>query len=166
MADTGRTISPTYSSYTYDSPSKLKRLLHRHRHAQILRPLTITWNTKIVDFDAGDGRLFRVLIDQYGADPGKLVAFDPEPVMIDGFRTLVPEARIVGNSREISTPLPGNEPDYIFCCEVLEHLMDPQIETALAELKRLAGPQTTFVIAVPIEIGPAGLLKNLFRRFN
>jgi len=164
--DSKRQSTRTYSSYTYDSPNKIKRALHRNRYLNILKDIKISKDTRVFDFGAGDGRLFRVLIDEYGANPDRLVAFDPVPTMLDEFSRLVPEARIVNNSKEIVTPLSGEEFDYIFCCEVFEHLTDPQIEIALDELKRLAGPRTTFLIEVPIEIGPVGLLKNLYRRFK
>jgi SAM-dependent methyltransferase len=157
---------PTYSSYTYNSPNALKRVLHRNRYINILRHLKINWDSRIFDFGAGDGRLFRVMIDDYSADPNKLVAFDPVPAMRDEFVKLVPEAQIYGDCREIAAPSAGDEFHYIFCCEVFEHLTDPQIEIALAEFGRLAGLSTVFLVEVPIEIGPAGLLKNLYRRFK
>jgi hypothetical protein len=109
--------------------------------------------------------LFRVMIDDHGTDPAKLVAFDPAPAMRDEFVKLVPESQIFGECREVATPSADCEFHYIFCCEVFEHLTDCQIESALAEFERLAGLGTVFLVEVPIVIGPAGLLKNLYRRF-
>ncbi len=94
----------TYSSYTYDAPNSLKRALHRRRYKNILKNLNIGAESRVLDYGAGDGRLFRVLIDNYGADPEKLVAFDPVPAMITEFESLVPEARIFSRCSDIATP--------------------------------------------------------------
>lgn len=157
----------TYSSYTYDAPNSLKRALHRRRYKNILKSLNIGAESRVLDYGAGDGRLFRVLIDNYGADPEKLVAFDPVPAMITEFESLVPEARVFSRCSDIATPDSENCGfDFIFCCEVFEHLTEPQVDQALLDFARLASPNTVFVIEVPIEIGPSGFAKNLFRRLK
>lgn len=159
-------IRPTYSSYTYDSPNGIKRALHRHRYRNILKGLNIDSATRVLDYGAGDGRLFRIMIDELGASPANLIAFDPVPAMRREFAVLVPECSVFGDCEEIKTPKPGEGFDYVFSCEVFEHLSGSQIEFTLAQFVRLAGPQTVFVVEVPIEIGPVGLMKNLYRRFK
>src|SRR5882762_314973 len=131
-------IRPTYSSYTYDSPNAIKRALHRHRYRNILKGLNIHSATRVLDYGAGDGRLFRVMIDECGASPAKLIAFDPVPAMRKEFSALVPECSIFGDCEEIKTPKPGEGFDYVFSCEVFEHLTGPQIEIALAQFMRLS----------------------------
>jgi ubiquinone/menaquinone biosynthesis C-methylase UbiE len=84
--------------------------------------------------------------------------------MQEQFDQLVPESKIYRESRDIATPASDKEFDYIFCCEVLEHLTPKQTENAFSEFKRLGGTKTIFVIEVPIEIGLFGAIKNIYRR--
>ena len=157
-------VKPTYSSYTYDSPNGIKRLIHRKRYSNVLKGLGITKESRILDFGCGDGRLFRVLLDQGTADPANLIGFDPVPDMQVQFGQLVPESTIVADSRQIPSPKQGEEFDFLFCCEVLEHLTPHQTAITFAEFQRLGSSRTKFIIEVPIEIGLFGALKNIYRR--
>ncbi len=163
---TQQEVAPVYSSYTYSSPNLIKRTLHQNRYKNLLKGLKIDRNTRVLDIGAGDGRLFRIMIDEHSADPNKLIAFDPIPSIINQFNILVPEVQIFSDCKEIATPNTDSKFDYIFCCEVFEHLTDSQIEDVMAEFERLAAPDTIFVVEVPIELGPVGLMKNVYRRFN
>lgn len=155
---------PTYSSYTYDSPNAVKRAIHRRRYANVLRHLGITPRSRVLDYGCGDGRLFRIMLDKGMADPGRLVAFDPVPDMQAQFARLVPEVRIFAESAHIPDPAPGTGFDFIFCCEVLEHLSPEHTEATFREFQRLGGPATVFVVEVPIEIGFFGAMKNVYRK--
>jgi SAM-dependent methyltransferase len=155
-------VSVSYASHTFDDPNPIKRLLHRHRFPALVGECPVPPEGKVLDFGCGDGRLFRILIDQFGVSSDRLTGFDPNPDIQPQFRALVPEAEFVGREEDIQRPEGGFEA--IFCFEVFEHLTRKQTERAVPELARLISPTGLLYVEVPIEVGPPGFLKNIYRR--
>lgn len=67
--------------------------------------------------------------------------------------------RVVSSAVELQT----HSFDRISCLEVCEHLPPERLSEALDQMRRLLKPQGLLMISVPIETGPAGLVKNLIR---
>ena len=63
---------------------------------------------------------------------------------------------------ELEAPEHAGAYDLVVCMEVLEHVIDP--EAVLATLARLLAPSGRLVISVPVETGPALVVKQVVRR--
>jgi SAM-dependent methyltransferase len=153
--------SRTYASHTYDDTNPVKRAVHRARFPNLIRNCGLPADGMLLDFGCGDGRLFRILIDDFGIGPGRLVGYDPAPKMEAEFRALVPEVPFYRSLDDLPRPTGGYAG--IFCFEVFEHLGRRETLDAVKALRRLSGGP--LFVEVPIEVGPPGLLKNLYRRF-
>jgi hypothetical protein len=51
----------------------------------------------------------------------------------------------------------------IYCTEVCEHLTDRAIKTLFDNIKALSAPRARIVFGVPIETGPSGFIKSVYR---
>jgi hypothetical protein len=51
----------------------------------------------------------------------------------------------------------------IYCVEVCEHLTDKALDELLENIIELAAPYARIIIGVPIETGPSGFLKAMYR---
>ena len=65
---------------------------------------------------------------------------------------------LVGSS--LKMPLPDSRLDAVVCLSVLEHLTEPQLREALAEIKRISTPKATIVLGFPVR----NIVTDLFFR--
>ena len=54
--------------------------------------------------------------------------------------------------------------DYIYCCEVLEHLTAEDLAIAIENILSVLSPSGTVIVTVPIESGFPVIVKGLVRR--
>src|SRR5262249_8591016 len=51
----------------------------------------------------------------------------------------------------------------IYCIEVCEHLTDKALDELFENITELAAPDARIIVGVPIETGPSGFLKAMYR---
>lgn len=146
----------TYAAYTRDTTEPLKRMVHVRRFRQVIKKIAVPLNTDIVlDYGCGDGHLFSHI------EAARLVGYDPNPALLaeasDEVRALL-TADIESLKRDMAHRF-----SMIYCMEVCEHLTDSALAELFANIKLLAAPYARIIFGVPIETGPSGFVKNIYR---
>ncbi|MCD4793733.1 MAG: class I SAM-dependent methyltransferase [Bacteroidales bacterium] len=109
---------------------------------------------KYIEAGCGEGLLTSHLLSNY--KPKEVCAFDIDENEVSDARKNLPDAKIdVASVYQI--PHDDSSFDLVVCCEVLEHLEEPN--KALSELKRIAGEY--LILSVPNE--PIWRLMNMVR---
>lgn len=146
---------PDYAALTRDDPNPLKRWLQRRRLDDALAALPKDLRPRLIlDYGAGDGELARRLNLRFSE--ARVVAFEPTPQFADAARQR--GCTVVEHEGE----LPSGA-DLIVCAEVFEHLPAREEAAALDRIVDLLAPGGTLLVGVPVETGPAALLKGVFR---
>jgi SAM-dependent methyltransferase len=151
----------SYADLTYRSRNPLKRLVQRGRFQAMFDLVAIGPEAVILDYGCGDGFFLSMLSDI--VPPRQLFGFEPFRIMTDQCDRGPDRPKILSEYDELAQ-LGNRRFSAIFCMEVLEHLVDEDIDRALANIAGLASPQTRIVFTVPSERGLAGAAKYLFRR--
>jgi SAM-dependent methyltransferase len=153
----GREVS--YRQQTLDTPNPIARFAHRQRARLSLHRVgrDAPDGATVLDYGCGDGAFLKALA---GRRPDlTLLGYDPESDHL-------PDAYL---SIEDTSGVPDRSVAVVCCFETLEHLYDAEIDTFVAEARRVAAPAGEVVISVPVIGGPPLLLKEanralLFRR--
>lgn len=152
----------TYAQHTAASASAIKRFSHGRRFEFGRRLLDLQRNDRFLDFGSGDGYFLRIVADLH---PALITAFEPPGGMVAELAQtcaeLAPEANVQWTTDAASLEAGAYTKASIF--EVLEHLPAQPAFTALAHIRRALAPSGRLVVSVPVEIGPVGLFKNLYR---
>jgi SAM-dependent methyltransferase len=133
---------------------------HRSRFRMGLR-LVGPSPRRLLDYGCGDGTFLAMAADRIQAGCGADIA----PDQIKDC-----QQRLAGltNLRFCTIgELDGSHDatyDVVTCMETLEHCTAPVVEIVLRDLARLVAPDGRVVISVPIEIGPAFVLKYALRK--
>ncbi len=116
----------------------------------------------MLDYGCGDGTFLTMAADRIGAGCGADIATDA----IGDCRTRLAAYRNLRfcTVRELADPSHERAYDVVTCMETLEHCTAPAVETVLRDLARLAAPGARILISVPIETGPAFLIKLVVRK--
>jgi SAM-dependent methyltransferase len=153
---------PSYASYTRDTTESVKSLAHKRRYHQVLNLIATPLPTdRVLDYGCGDGHLFSFLVHKFKRQ--NLVGYDPNP------KLLAEAAPSVSAGAELTTDidsLKGKRPSgfsLIYCMEVCEHLTDKSLDELLKHITVLAAPRARIIFGVPIETGPSGFLKSMYR---
>ena len=115
----------------------------------------------MLDYGCGDGHLFSFLVHKFKRQ--NLVGYDPNP------KLLAEAAPSVSAGAELTTDIDsliGKRPSsfsLIYCMEVCEHLTDKSLDELLKRITVLAAPRARIIFGVPIETGPSGFLKSIYR---
>jgi SAM-dependent methyltransferase len=162
MAKDEPSAPPSYASYTRDTTEPLKSLAHKKRYHQVLNliasPLLID---RVLDYGCGDGYLFSFLVHKFNRQ--NLVGYDPNP------KLLAEAAPSVSAGAELTTDIDSlirnrsSGFSLIYCIEVCEHLTDKSLDELLRHITVLAAPRARIIFGVPIETGPSGFLKSMYR---
>lgn len=115
---------------------------------------------RLLDYGCGDGTFLAQVHDLFPTATG---------VEVDD--VLVRDARArfasVGGLEFVHTGevdrLPAGGFGVVTCMEVLEHCTPESVDGVLAQIRRLAAPGATVIISVPVETGPALLVKQAAR---
>lgn len=151
-----------YASYTRNTAEPLKRIAHSRRYEQLLRIIAAPLpRDKVLDYGCGDGHLFSHLVGNVPSD--RLVGYDPnadllaqaDPTVVKGSSLTTDIDRLKAeHQRSFSL---------IYCIEVCEHLTDKALDELLENISELAASDARIIIGVPIETGPSGFLKTMYR---
>ena len=151
-----------YADYTRNTTEPLKRVAHGRRYQQVVdliaRPVEAD---TVLDYGCGDGHLFSYFIGQLSRT--KLVGYDPDPKLLSQASSAVSAgAQLTTDIDALMTERRGAF-SLIYCVEVCEHLTDKALVQLFRNIRTLAAPQARVIIGVPIETGPSGFLKALYR---
>lgn len=133
---------------------------HRSRFAAGRRFIAQHAKGRLLDYGCGDGTFLAGVRDLF---PGAVGA-DIDPALVADCA-----ARLGGLGlafrlvRELDAEHEARY-DIVTCMEVLEHCTEDDVERVLGDLERLASPRGHVILSVPIEIGPALLVKQAVRR--
>ena len=151
-----------YGDYTRNTTEPLKRIAHSRRYQQVVdliaRPLE---TDTILDYGCGDAHLFSYFIGQLSRT--RLVGYDPNSKLLSQASSAVyAGAQLTTDIDALLAERPSAF-SLIYCMEVCEHLTDKALVQLFRNIGTLASPRARIIIGVPIETGPSGFLKTLFR---
>jgi 2-polyprenyl-3-methyl-5-hydroxy-6-metoxy-1,4-benzoquinol methylase len=146
-----------YEKQTVDNPNPIARFAHRTRMRKSRRLVMpfLKGSAAVLDYGCGQGRFLGDLATEInGREPQvELLGYDPyQSAQFDGYRIVSDPADIAPESVDILTSL-----------EVCEHLSDPETEEFVEFAVRVLSPDGRLLVSVPIEMGPAVLLKEMSR---
>jgi len=148
-----------YSQWTTGSRSAIKRFSHNARIDRAIGLLDPQAEDRILDYGSGDGMLLRRIHER---QPGaRLAGFEPR-ISEEARQRTAGIPNLVGIFDSIEQ-LADFLPTKIACLEVLEHLRPDDIDLALSNFRRVLASDGHAVVSVPVEIGPASVVKNLIR---
>jgi 2-polyprenyl-3-methyl-5-hydroxy-6-metoxy-1,4-benzoquinol methylase len=152
------TPAENYALDTIDHRNPIKRWSHRARFELALRIIDPQPGETIFDYGTGDAYLLRRIKER--SPLTRCVGYDPS--MDKGASSVVadyPDVQLLSNLESVK--------DAVFpkvtCFETLEHFHGSYLDARIDELANLAAPGGMIVVSVPIEVGPASLLKNIVR---
>ncbi len=152
-----------YARTTYDSPHFLVRHGHRRRFSKAVEVVDRVRPKSLLDYGAGDGAVLKVMEQQNGFIPERIVAYDPSPEGIEGLKEQLSKLNFPASATTDLASIASEKFDLILCLEVLEHM--PLLERF--KFYRLCAEQLNpggrCLIDVPVEIGPTLLVKHLGR---
>ncbi|NPA35804.1 MAG: class I SAM-dependent methyltransferase [Chlorobi bacterium] len=149
-----------YGTYTYNSPSILRRLIHRYRLKKSLNIINVKKSNRILDYGAGDGYLSMKLYEQGFKD---VTCFEPMEQQFEQLKYMlsdIQDVKIVNDVNEIM----NCRFEKAFCLEVLEHLPEKQLKDALKNIYTLLNEKGDLLISVPCETGINGFIKNSIKK--
>ena len=156
-----------YASQTIDSPSMLKRYSHNIRFSVGKKLLNIGKEDIFLDYGGAEGAFSQTLIN---LSPKEIMIYEPPGDMTEGLKkncAYVRERFDINYTMESDiSKIKDNYFNKIALFEVLEHLSENLTKEALQNIHRVITDDGVLVVSVPVEIGPAGLAKNLFRFFK
>ena len=152
----------SYAEITFKDKNPIKRYLQKQRLVSaidLLKQSNII-PTKILDFGAGNGELFKLLAEEYPLS--ELFCYEPTPDLLSEAKQNLNNIEKISFHNNINDVL-SETIDIIFCLEVFEHLPPEESLNAIKSILRLLKPGGKIIIGVPVEIGFASLYKGAFR---
>ena len=151
-----------YASYTRNTSEPLKRIAHKRRFAQVVELIAAPLETDtVLDYGCGDGHLFSYFVGRIPRE--KLVGYDPDPKLLaEASPDIVAGARLTGDIDALKLEKPFGF-SLIYCMEVCEHLTTKAMAELFLNIRAMTAVHGRIVIGVPIETGPSGFFKNLYR---
>ena len=152
----------TYARHTTNSSSIIRRFSHRSRFKIARHLLALQPHDRFLDYGSGDGYFLRIIED---LNPEIATAFEPFSEMMDELQSTCQELKEQLKTKCVFDPemIEKNYYNKATIMEVLEHLTERNAFSALCKIHDALTADGILVISVPIEIGPVGLFKNLFR---
>jgi 2-polyprenyl-3-methyl-5-hydroxy-6-metoxy-1,4-benzoquinol methylase len=150
-------IEVPYEKQTVDNPNPIARFSHRARMRKSRRLVMpfLNGSATLLDYGCGQGRFLHDLAAQINEREPEvtLLGYDPyQSTQFDGYRIVSDPSVIAARSVDVFTIL-----------EVCEHLTDPETEEFIDFAVKVLTPRGRLLVSVPIEIGPAVLVKELSR---
>jgi SAM-dependent methyltransferase len=151
-----------YGDYTRNTTEPLKRIAHSRRHQQLVNLIARPLETDtVLDYGCADAHLLSYFVGQISR--AKLVGYDPDPTLLSQASSAVAAgAQLTTDIESLLAKRPGTF-SLIYCIEVCEHLTDKALAQLFQNIRILAAPGARVIIGVPIETGPSGFLKALYR---
>ncbi len=164
---TSRSASLSYAERTHHSPYRIVRYAHRRRFELLISEALATRPSTMLDYGAGDAEMLLTMLKDPRCDPSMTaIAFEPH---VEGYNEHMshrddsePTERIT--LAEKLEEVPDQSCDVISCGGVLEHLTISERYRCYDFARRVLRPGGHLIVDVPIELGPAILIKNVGRR--
>jgi SAM-dependent methyltransferase len=159
----------SYAEQTHASPHWIVRYAHEQRAKVAVEMALATGPAVVIDWGTGDGLVIERLLDASDGTLELLIAYEPgtntDPLRDRLARhPLGARVRVCGTVDEVIEALAGRKIDVLACLGVLEHLpyaaRQPYYDVARDHL----APGGCLLIDVPVEYGPALLVKEVARR--
>jgi len=114
----------------------------------------------LLDYGCGDGTFLALVRDLFPRAAGAEI----DPALVEDARRRFGEAegRSFIHTEEVAG-LPDGGFGVVTCMEVLEHCMAEAAEEVIRQLRRLVAAEGVVVVSVPVETGPALLVKQAAR---
>ena len=114
----------------------------------VARLMGVRLRGRVLDFGCGPGYLLDLLIARGVACEGADFSENSIALLNDRLKR---ESLFGGATRleRLPSGLPANAYDVVFCVEVVEHLTGDELETTLAEFRRVLKPGGTLVLTTP-----------------
>jgi hypothetical protein len=164
-----RRAPTSYAEATHGSPFWIVRYAHRRRYEVAVSLIREARPKVVVDWGAGDGYVLGELLT--GPEPPELVlAFEPghrmQPLLEERRRSLDLGDRLrwFTTIDEIERFLDGRPIDVLACLGVLEHLPLQPRRDFYEFAARTVAPDGMVLLDLPVEYGPAVVVKELGRR--
>lgn len=152
-----------YAKKQLRNPFALIRWSHQARFAMALKLAAAFKGQRVLDFGCGDATFLALLADSPNA-PESSVGAEIENGVVESNRQRFanrPTLSFVLQSALISPEHAGRY-DAVTCMEVFEHVENQDLYLELFE--RLLRPRGHLLLSVPVEIGPAVVLKQAARQ--
>ncbi|MHB8467867.1 MAG: SAM-dependent methyltransferase [Acidimicrobiales bacterium] len=157
----------SYAERTYASPYWIVRYPHRRRFELAASMVLEARPSTILDYGTGDGELLIGLLRHPDCPPSlRAIAYEPVTEMRGVLRSRLAEEGL-SDRIEVAASLeeiPDASCDVMTCMNVLEHMTLPNRYIFFEFSCRALRPDGRVVLDVPVEFGPAILVKNLGRR--
>jgi hypothetical protein len=161
----------SYAEQTHGSPYWIVRYAHQQR-AVVAVDMMLAGDPKvIIDWGTGDGLVIERLLEQAADSLELVIAFEPGVEMSRLLRKRMDELPL-GDRVEVCTTveeaeraLAGRRIDVFACLGVLEHLPWSSRATYYDFARAHLADDGCLLIDVPIELGPALLVKELARHY-
>ena len=158
----------TYAERTYNSPHRLVRYAHRRRY-DLVRMATLETNPDVVlDYGCGEGEMLLSLLSDATSSPDlHAIAFEPWWTRnlnrrLEDYpdRSVTKRITVAVAESDVATGMC----DVVCCAGVLEHITLAERFRFYEFAKRVLRQGGRVVIDVPVELGPAVLIKTVGRR--
>lgn len=145
------------------SPSRLIAWTHRRRLEAGLRLASRVRARHVLDYGCGDGTFLALLMRRPGA-PARAVGVEIATDLVHDCQRRLEHAPALTflHTKALEGPEHQGSYDLVVCMEVLEHVVD--VEATIRLFARLMTTGGTLVVSVPVETGPAVLVKQSARR--
>lgn len=151
-----------YAKKQLCSPSWLIAWSHGARFRMAVELVSQLHPITVLDYGCGDGTFLELLMRNAGA-PQAAMGVDVDSGQIDDCRRRIADPRLsFATVASLATGDARCDVDVLICMEVLEHIVD--LAPVLDSWARLVRPNGTIIVSVPVEIGPALLMKQAMRR--
>jgi len=150
-----------YAQKQLHSRSALVRWTHGSRFRlarELVAPLA---GRRLLDYGCGDGTFLSLVQDLFPAAVGADIA--PDQVADCTARFAGAGGISFTTTDRLAAPAHAGRYEIVVCMEVLEHCPDDIQEQVLDRIREFAATDATIVFSVPIEIGPALLVKQCTR---
>lgn len=160
----------SYAQQTHDSPHWIVRYAHEQRAVVAVEMILATRPRVVIDWGTGDGYVIERMLDHGEESLELVIAVEPDTAMVSLLRERLFAHRLGARVVVSETPdavaraLGGREVDVLACLGVLEHLPHDARSAFYAEAREHLAPTGSLVIDVPVEYGPALLVKEAARR--
>jgi SAM-dependent methyltransferase len=135
---------------------------HKSRFRTARRLVAASRGRSLLDYGCGDGTLVACISDLFP----QVVGADLDPIEIGRCSERFASSPSVSFKliRDLEKDrCEGGSFDVVTCTEVLEHCTDESREHVLEDINQLVARDGVVIVSVPVEIGPALLLKETLR---
>jgi SAM-dependent methyltransferase len=151
-----------YAEQTYASPFWVVRYPHQARFRAAVRAVAGSGCRRLLDYGAGDGRLFVELV-KHGVTGLEAVAYEPIELYAEQIPRVTADLPLSVRVVRDLDGLDGERFGAITCMGVLEHMPLPERQKFYGLCDRVLAPGGLVVIDVPVEKGLSVLIKEAGR---